>query len=146
MSVRWSETARPEWVDYNGHLSEAYYVLILGHATDAVMDAVGLDAASRERTGASLFTAEAHVRYVEQVVAGDVVEVRSSIIGVSEKVLWIWHELAVADRVRATEEILGVYVDVASGRAQELPSEVRRAAEAMRHEPPPGAGRRIEIR
>jgi acyl-CoA thioesterase FadM len=29
---------RPEWVDYNGHMSEAYYVLIFGDATDAFYD------------------------------------------------------------------------------------------------------------
>lgn len=145
MTVRWRETVRPAWVDYNGHLSEAYYVLVFGHATDAVMDAVGLDAAYRERTGASLFTTEAHVRYLDQVREGDVVEVRSSVIGASSKVLWIWHEMVVAETVRATEEILGVHVDVAAGAATQLPPEVSRAVEAMLAPPPGDAGRRIDV-
>ena len=38
----WREPVQDAWIDYNGHLSEPYYVLVLGHATDAVMDAVGL--------------------------------------------------------------------------------------------------------
>ena len=38
----WSEDVRPEWIDYNGHLSEAYYVLVFGHATDAVMVRLGM--------------------------------------------------------------------------------------------------------
>ena len=29
---RWTEDVRDEWIDYTGHLSEAYYVLVLGHA------------------------------------------------------------------------------------------------------------------
>ena len=39
---------REEWIDYNGHLSEPYYVLVLGHATDEVMDSVGLGPDYRE--------------------------------------------------------------------------------------------------
>ena len=145
MTVRWRETVRPEWVDYNGHLSEAYYVLVFGHATDAVMDAVGLDAAYRKRTGASLFTAESHVCYLDQVRDGEVVEVRSAVIGVGAKVLRLWHEMAAGGRLRATEEILAVHVRVDTAGAAELPPEVRDTVERMREPPPPGAGRRIRV-
>ena len=51
-----------EWIDYNGHLSEAYDVLVLGHATDEVMSSVGLGPDYRSAAGASLFTVEAHIR------------------------------------------------------------------------------------
>ena len=84
----------PEWIDYNGHLSEAYYVLVFGHATDAVMAALGHGArvpASRPAT--SLYTLEAHVRYLDQVPPGAHLEVRSSVIGVTGKLLWLWHEM-----------------------------------------------------
>lgn len=146
MTVRWRETVLPEWVDYNGHLSEAYFVLVFGHATDAVMDAVGLDATYRERTGASLFTTEAHLRYLDQVAEGDLVEVRSSVIGASSRVLWIWHEMVVAETLRATEELVGVHVDVAAGTATPLPPEVRAAVESELEAPPADAARRIDLR
>jgi acyl-CoA thioester hydrolase len=145
MTVRWRESVRAEWVDYNGHLSEAYYVLVFGHATDAVMDAVGLGTAYRERTGASLYTAEAHIRYLGQVQDGEVLEVRSSVIGASQTVLWIWHEMSVAGDLRATEEILGIHVDVAAAAATQLPTEVRQAVDAMLETPPINAGRRIDV-
>ena len=145
MTVHWREPVRGEWVDYNGHLSEAYYVLVFGHATDAVMDAVGLHAAYRERTGASLYTAEAHLRYLGQVHEGEVLEVRSSVIGASRTVLWIWHEMSVAGDLRATEEVLGIHVDVAAGAATQIPAQVRQAVEAMLEAPPTDAGRRIDV-
>uniref|UniRef100_UPI0018E587F0 thioesterase family protein n=1 Tax=Nocardiopsis sp. TNDT3 TaxID=2249354 RepID=UPI0018E587F0 len=71
MSATLTQRLRPEWIDYNGHLSEAYYVLVFGFATDALMDRVGLDAAYRERSGRSLYTVEAHVRYLREVAADD---------------------------------------------------------------------------
>ena len=141
--VRWREPVQPGWIDYNGHLSEAYYVLVFGHATDAVMAAVGLGEQYREASGASLFTVEAHVRYLDQVGGSDVLEVRSSVVGVGARTLHLWHELWVADRLRATEEVLGVHVDVASGRATPLPDEVSAAAGRRRVEPPPDAGRSV---
>ncbi len=100
--VIWREQVRDEWIDYNGHLSEAYYVLVFGHATDAVMDHVGLGPAYRAAQDASLYTVEAHVRYLDQVPAGAALEVRSDVIGASAKLMWVWHELWVEDRLRAT--------------------------------------------
>lgn len=145
MTVRWHEQVPPEWVDYNGHLSEAYYVLTFGHATDAVMDAVGLDEAYRKRTGASLFTVEAHVRYLEQVGEDALLEITSSIIGVTSKVLRIWHEMSCDGTLRATEEILAVHVDTDSERAVPFPADVARAVESLRVDAPEGAGRRIAL-
>ena len=115
--VIWREPVQDAWIDYNGHLSEPYYVLVFGHATDAVMDAVGLGPAYREANDASLYTVEAHVRYLDEVSAGSDLEVRSSVIGATGKLLWIWHELWVDGRLRATEEVLGVHVVGGSSRA-----------------------------
>jgi acyl-CoA thioester hydrolase len=139
----WREPVRDEWIDYNGHLSEAYYVLVFGHATDAVMEAVGLGPDYRDSGQASLFTVEAHIRYRAEVGPGDEPEVRSTVIGATDKLLWIWHAMWADDRLRATEEILGVHVSTASGRSAPFPAEVAaRIASGLR---PPGddAGGRI---
>ena len=142
MSVSvWREPVQDAWIDYNGHLSEAYYVLVLGHATDAVMDAVGLGSQYRSANNASLFTVEAHIRYLEEISAGSDLEVHSSIIGVSGKLLWIWHELWVSERMRATEEVLGVHVR--DGSSAPLPAGVVTRARQVCMSPPDGAGRRI---
>lgn len=137
----WREPVQDAWIDYNGHLSEAYYVLVLGHATDAVMDAVGLDHAYRAANDASLYTVEAHVRYLAEVPEGSDLEVRSSIIGASAKLLWIWHELWVAKRLRATEEVLGLHVR--RGSATPLPVEVLARAREVGVTPPAQASARI---
>lgn len=142
----WRETVRDEWIDYNGHLSEAYYVLVLGHATDLVMDRIGLDPAHREATGTSLFTVEAHIRYLDQVSRGEELQVRSCLVARTDKLLHIWHELWAGDRLRATEEILGVHVDAAAGRATPYPDEVAaRIDRLLSSDPPEHSGRRIDL-
>ena len=139
--VVWREPVQDAWIDYNGHLSEPYYVLVFGHATDAVMDAVGLGPAYREAHDASLYTVEAHVRYLDEVSAGSDLEVRSSVIGATGKLLWIWHELWVDGRLRATEEVLGVHV--VGGSSAPFPDDVAARVRAARVEPPEEAGGRI---
>ena len=141
--IVWREPVRPEWIDYNGHLSEAYYVLVFGHATDAVMDAVGIGPDYRESHDASLYTVEAHVRYLDEVSAGADLEVRSSVIGATGKLLWIWHELWVDGRLRATEEILGVHVTGAASTP--FPDDVRGRIDAALVPPVPDASRAIHI-
>ena len=137
----WREPAQDAWIDYNGHLSEAYYVLVLGHATDAVMETVGLGPDYRSANDASLYTVEAHVRYLDEVPAGSDLEVRSSIIGVTDKLLWIWHELWVDDRLRATEEVLGVHV--VGGSSAPFPDDIAARARHCCTAPPEHAGGRI---
>ena len=139
----WFEDVRPEWIDYNGHLSEGYYVVVFGFATDAVMPRFGMTPEYLVETGTSLYSVEAHVRYLDQVPPGSRLEVRSSIIGVTAKLLWLWHEMWCEGRLRATEEVLMVHVDSRAGRACPFPDAVRTRVEALLAPPPEHASRRI---
>lgn len=42
-----------EWIDYNGHMNVAYYVLAFDHATDAFMDYLGMGQEHRDSQGCS---------------------------------------------------------------------------------------------
>ena len=137
----WREPVQDAWIDYNGHLSEPYYVLVFGHGTDAVMEELGLGPAYRSANDASLYTVEAHVRYLAEVSAGSELEVRSSVIGATGKLLWIWHELWVDDRLRATEEVLGVHV--VGGASTPFPDDIAARARHCCTAPPEHAGGRI---
>lgn len=133
----------PEWIDYNGHLSEAYYVLVFGFASDAVMHRLGMTPDYLVDTGTSLYSLEAHVRYLDQVPPGSRLEVRSSIIGGTSKLVWLWHEMWCANRLRATEEVLMVHVDSRAGRSSPLPAALRARIAELVVPPPEQAARRI---
>ncbi|TDD49880.1 thioesterase family protein [Saccharopolyspora elongata] len=137
------ERVRPEWIDYNGHLSEAYYVLVFGFATDAVMDQVGLDAAYRADTGCSLYTVEAHVRYLREVGPDSELVVTSRIVGTGAKKVRICHEMAVGGTVVATEEIMALHVDGGQGGTTPFPAAIAERFAALTEQPPEYAGRSI---
>lgn len=141
----YSTPVREEWIDYNGHLSEAYYVLVFGFATDTAMEALGLGEDYRAATGCSLYTVEAHVRYVQEVNRDAQLEVRTLVAGSAPKKLHLAHEMRVDGEIVATEEILGIHVDQTSGRATVLPEATR--ASAVEHTVPAPAwvGRAVRI-
>jgi acyl-CoA thioester hydrolase len=73
------------WIDYNGHLRDAYYGLVASYAVDDLMDHLGLDAAYRERTRCTLFTLELHMHYLHEVKSSDDLGVISSILDFDRK-------------------------------------------------------------
>jgi acyl-CoA thioester hydrolase len=74
-----------EWIDYNGHLRDAYYGLIVSYACDALMDSLGMDAAYRARTGCTLYTVEMHAHFLKEVKKDDLVGVRVRMLGADQK-------------------------------------------------------------
>lgn len=146
------QTVRPEWIDYNGHMSEAFYVLVFGHATDAMMIETGLGPRYREQSNCSLYTAEAHVRYLQEVDEGAELTVRTRILGADAKKVRFAHEMYVGeggpDAARAepvaTTELLGIHVDQGKGRAVPLPDAVQeRFSGLVEQDLPDWAGRAI---
>lgn len=108
-----------DWVDYNGHLRDAYYLLIFSYATDALMECIGLDTDSRGQTGTSLFTLEAHVNYLHEVTLGTEVWVQTQILGFDRKRLHLYHSLHRAgfeEPLAASEQML-LHVDLAGPRS-----------------------------
>jgi acyl-CoA thioester hydrolase len=119
------ETVRPEWIDYNGHMNVAYYVLVFDHATDAVLDYLGLGADYRAASGCSVFVAEAHVTYDREVNAGDSLRIASRVVAAEGKKFILYHEMFRADEgeVVATNEVLCVHVDLARRRSAPMPND-----------------------
>ncbi len=135
----------PEWIDYNGHMSEAFYVLVFGYATDTAMDVLGMDADYRARTGCSLYTVEAHVRYLQEIGLGAELTVTTSVVGTADKKLHLAHTLHSGETLLATEEILGLHVDQERGGVTVMPADVQaRIAEALT-EAPDWCGRTVGI-
>ncbi len=110
----WEETVSPEWVDYNGHMNVAYYVLIFDHATDAFLMHIVMDEALRLETGSSVFVAEAHITYDNEVMEGETVYVTSQVLDHDEKRLHLFHTMynAKDDSLCATNELMILQVNL----------------------------------
>ena len=81
----YSASIEPAWIDYNGHLRDAYYGLVASYAVDDVMDHLGLDVAYRKTTHCTLYTLELHLHYLHEVKSSDDLRVISSILDCDRK-------------------------------------------------------------
>ena len=79
----------PDWVDFNGHMRDAFYMVLFSQSVDAVMDAIGLDEAGRAATNHTLFTLEAHVNFLGESIQGEALEVHAQVLGLDAKRLHI---------------------------------------------------------
>jgi acyl-CoA thioester hydrolase len=147
------ETALPEWVDYNGHMNVAYYVMVFDHGTDKLLNHIGLGKVYRERTGQSVFVVESHVTYEQEVNAGDGLRVTSRILGLDDKRLRVFHHMhrVENDALAATNELMFLHVDLAARRTAPFPDEAARRIEALIESQsglphPPQAGRAIGLK
>jgi acyl-CoA thioester hydrolase len=143
---------RPEWLDYNGHMNVAYYVLAFDHACDSFLDHIGMTDTFRARPGGTTFAAEMHITYQREVVAGGPLRFTSHLLGFDKKrihfILHMYH--AQQGYLAATSEWLSLYVDLASRRVAAMPEEIssRLAAIYATHKEmprPPEAGRTMSL-
>ena len=75
----------PEWIDFNGHLRDAYYTVIVSEATDRLMDRLGLHAQYRARTRCTLYTLELHMHFLHEVKLHDELEVTVRVVASDAK-------------------------------------------------------------
>lgn len=131
--IGWRGQVLPEWVDYNGHLRDAFYLLIFSYAVDGLMDGIGLDAQSRERNGLTLFTLEAHINYLHEVKQGAAVEARIQVMAMDRKRLQLYLTLHVQGelKVMAASEQMLLQVDLQGPRSAPFEPATRAALERI---------------
>ncbi len=123
----------PWHCDHMGHMNVMWYTGKFDEATWALFAAVGITPGAMRDGGRGMVAVEQHVTYRRELLAGDVVAVRSWFLEVREKVLRFRHEMrdAVTGEVSAECEFTGVHLDTATRRSRPLPPEVVERARAL---------------
>jgi acyl-CoA thioester hydrolase len=126
-------TVKPEWVDYNDHMSESCYLLVFGDSADAFFRFIGIDEAYRA-AGRSLYTVETHLHNRREVSEGEPLALSLQLLDHDRKRVHVFHEMTHAETgvLLATAEQLLVHVDMASARSADIPPEVAERLDAIR--------------
>jgi len=147
------ETVPDEWIDYNGHMNVAYYLLAFDHATDVLFDRIGLGVDYMRRTAHSTFTRESHVNYLRELGAGDPMRFSFQLLDHDHKRMHYFGRMLHADNgyLAATSEWLSIHVSLETRRSAEMSpvlqatlGEVQTAHRALTR--PDEAGRAIGLR
>ena len=102
----------PDWTDYNNHMNEARYLQAFADATDAFMRLIGADA-DYIAGGLSYFTAETHIRHIDEVKALEPIRIDTQVLLGQGKKMHLFHTMRHADgRMLATGEHMLLHVDL----------------------------------
>jgi acyl-CoA thioester hydrolase len=112
-------TVPQEWIDYNGHMMDAFYFVAFTEATEAFLDHVGLGAAYQARTGSGVYTAEGHLCFLSGVTGGAALRYQTQLLGHDAKRLHVFHQMTSANRLTATCELM--FLHVSDGRVTPMP-------------------------
>lgn len=136
-----------DWLDYNGHMTEARYLDSFGMATDRMMILIGCDR-DYVTDGQSFFTVETHIRHIDEVRAGAELSIDTRVISGAGKKMHLWHEMRSGDRLLATAEHMLLHVDLTTRRSCDMPPDMQsrlavRVAAQADLAMPDGLGRHI---
>jgi carnitine 3-dehydrogenase len=139
-----------DWTDYNGHMNEARYLQAFGDATDRLMEIVGCDA-DYIASGGSYFTAETHIRHIDEVHAGAKIKIATQVIEGKGKKMHLFHEMYEGDRLLATGEHMLIHVSLETRKASNPAAHIADKLEAIaaihaQLDRPQGAGAAVGVR
>ncbi len=125
------QEVRREWLDYNGHLNDSSYAIVLTAAHELVLEHLGLSAAYRASHDASMFTVEMHLRYLAEVAGGQTLTASTTLVEADHKRLRLHTDLRADGVLAATGECLYLHVDTVAGRTAPLPADRQTRVDAM---------------
>ena len=116
-----------DWIDYNGHMSESFYLYAFGDASDALFQYIGIDNDYR-LGGQSFYTVETHINYYLEASENEPLEFTTQILGLDSKRLHIFHQMfhGESGQLLATTEQMLIHVDMKKAKACEIDQSVSR--------------------
>ena len=126
-------TVLPQWVDYNGHMSESCFLLVFGDSSDAFFRFIGIDESYREQ-GLSLYTVETHIHNIREAAEGAPLRLTLQLLDADAKRVHIFHSMfhAGSGELLATAEQMLLHVDMQAGRAAPMPLWLQDHVQAIR--------------
>jgi acyl-CoA thioester hydrolase len=143
---------RTEWIDINGHMNVAYYVLAFDLGVDALWAEFGITDEHIQHHQSSTFAVESHVLYRRELTQGDPYIITSQILAFDEKRIHQFQRMyhATEGFLAATAEWMNLHVDLSTRKVAAWPDDIlasiHRAAGSQRKLPyPEDAGRSMRI-
>lgn len=112
------------WLDYNGHMNDAYYAVALSQANELLLESLGMSEDYRVTSGSGLYTVETHIRFLAECSRGQTLSAASTVLDADAKRLRVYTELyADTDTLAASGDSLYLHVDGEAGRSAPMPDD-----------------------
>ena len=118
------ERVRPEWIDYNGHMNVAFYLMAADHAMDSFSDYIGLGQAYMKNTNKSTFALDTRIIYLRELMVDSPIRIAAQLVSYDLKRIHVSLSLIHDEEnwVSALNEWVLIHVDLSVRRATQMPS------------------------
>lgn len=125
---------QPQWIDFNGHLNMAYYIVFFDQGVDELYELLGLGPNYLKAHKHSTMVAEMHVRYLREVHETAPLRVRCQLLAYDSKRIHLFEELVHATEgwVSATCETMTLHVDMTTKKVAPWSGSVTRLIERLK--------------
>jgi acyl-CoA thioester hydrolase len=123
-------TVYPWQCDHVGHMNIMWYVGKFDEASWNLFARIGLTPTYLRETGCGMAAVQQNISYKRELLAGDIVEVKSELLEVGVKSIRFSHEMRNAEsgEIAATCEITGVHMDRQARKSVPFTDTIRRSA------------------
>ena len=123
----------PWQCDHIGHMNVMWYVGKFDEATWHLFAQIGLTPSYLRESGRGMAAVQQNISYKRELLAGDMVEIRSRILELRDKVLRFGHDMINVEsgETAASCELTGVYLDRAARRSIAFEDKVRGLAQKL---------------
>ncbi len=124
---RYEVTVLPEWIDHNGHMNVAYYILAFDMATDAMYEEIGIGEDYPAESGCSVFTLGMDVDYLTEAFTNDQLSITSQVLDWDAKRVHYYHKMTnvKTGALTAVNECLAMNIELDSRRSHPFPESVQ---------------------
>ncbi len=115
-----------EWIDYNGHMNVAYYVMAFDQSLDELLDYIGLTREYRNQSGCTVYVLETHVTYLQEVKENDPLVISARVVDTDEKRMHLFLEMhhETEGFLAATSEQMVLHIDASGPKAHPMPNDI----------------------
>src|SRR5258708_22697751 len=106
-------TVYPWQCDHVGHMNIMWYVGKFDEANWNLFARIGLTPTYLRESGRGMAAVQQNIIYKRELLAGDIVEIRSSLLDIGDKSIRFVHDMrnGATREIAATREITGVHLD-----------------------------------
>ena len=109
---------KSEWIDHNGHMNVAYYLVAFDEAIGDLFRSLGLDRNYRKKNKIATYCGDFHIRYVRELHEHAPLKIQSQLIACDEKRIHLCQSMyhASENYLAAQSEVIYLHIDLNTKR------------------------------
>ena len=123
----------PSWIDYNGHMNVAYYLLAFDKVIDEFNNNLGLGIEYKNDTNKSTYALESHIIWIKEMMLGERMNFTIQLLDHDQKRIHLFLTMLHNEKSIkvATYEVLSMHIDLTTKKSCIFPEKIQKKIETI---------------